>query len=492
MPTLRLLIALIALLGPAHLAPAQSTLHERWYVLEMMGQRAGWTHSRVTREDERIRTDTSMHMKLNRAGAEITIRIDSSFVETLDGEPVSAGSSMAMGGTAATTTRYTFKPDGIVQETDSAGQTTQTTLPPIEGVWLTPFETRTFLTERLRAEPQSITLRTVDSTMGIQPVTITYSDFEQTTLELLGRTVKAWKCTSSNSAAPTITSTEFLDDRGEALRTEMNMGGMTIIMIASDRELAMSEVKAPEMMASLFIRPDKPIPGARTLKKATYLLHVPEGALASPPETGSQRVERVDERSVRVTVNAGAFVAAGEVDPAPYLDRSTMLDTADEKIRELCERALDGAGQDKAQRAEILRRFVHGYIDDKNLGVGFASASEVARSCEGDCSEHGTLLAALLRVDRIPSRVVSGVVYVDEFAGSKGIFGYHMWTQALLTIDGQERWVDLDATLPGALDYDATHIALGLSALKDGEIVNGLVSLAPLMGRLQIDVERLD
>lgn len=490
---LRLLITLVVLLGSVRPAAGDETLYERWYVLEMMGQRSGWTHSRVTRgEDEHIRTDTAMHMKLNRAGVDIVIRIDASFIETPEGEPVSASSSMAMGGPVATTMRYIFRPDGIVQETDNSGQVTKTTLPPIEGVWLTPWETRTFLTERLKAEPETITVRTVDPTMGIQPVTITYTDFESTTLELLGRTVKAWKCTSSNSAAPGITSTEYLDDRGEALRTEVNMGGLTIVMIASDRELAMSEVKAPEMMASLFIRPSKAIPGARTLRKATYLLRVPEGELASPPETGSQKVERVDERSVRVIVDAGDFTAAGEVDAGAYLERSTMLDTADEKIRELCRRALEGAGEDKPARAEALRRFVHGYIEDKNLGVGFASASEVARSCEGDCSEHGTLLAALLRVDGIPSRVVSGVVYVDEFAGSKGIFGYHMWTQALLTIDGEQRWVDLDATLPGALDYDATHIALGLSALKDGEVVNGLVSLAPLMGRLAIDVESLD
>ncbi|KAA0212572.1 MAG: transglutaminase domain-containing protein [Leptolyngbya sp. PLA3] len=492
MPTLRLLTALVALLGTVRLAPGQDTLHERWYVLEMMGTRAGWTHARVHRDGDLISTDMAMHMELNRAGAGITIRIDSTFVETRGGEPVSASTTMAMGGAGATTTRYTFTPEGIVQETDSAGQTTKTTLPPIEGVWLTPAESRTYLTERLKAEPESITLRTVDPTMSIQPVTITYTGFTQTTLELLGRTVKAWKCTSTNSAAPTITSTEYLDDRGEALRTEMNMGGMTIVMIAADRELAVSEVQAPEMMASLFIRPSKPIAGARTLEKATYLLHVPEGELAAPPETGSQRVERVDEQSVRVTINAGTFAPAGEVDAAPYLERSTMLDTGDEKIRELCRQALEGAEEGKAERAEMLRRFVHRHIDKKNLGVGFASASEVARSCEGDCSEHGTLLAALLRVDGIPARVVSGVVYVDEFAGSNAIFGYHMWTQALLTIDGQRRWVDLDATLPGALTYDATHIALGLSSLNDGQVVNGLVSLAPLMGRLQIDVESLD
>lgn len=483
------LLVLCALVGWAR--AEEKILAERWYVMEMMEQRAGWMHTVTVLDGDRIRSDAEMRMLIERAGSEITVNVKARFVETPDGEPVSARSSMSFGGPETVTT-YEFLGDGVRQTTRAGEQQSSTTLPAIEGTWLTPWETRNYLTERLAARPETITVRTIDPTTGVEPVTITYRDIESTTIELMGRTVKAFKCTSTNSATPNLPTTEFLDEHGQALRTEMDMGGLTIVMIAADRELAMSDLKAPEMMASLFIRPSRPIPGARTLEKATYLLHVPEGELALPPETGSQQVERVDEQSVRVTVHADRFEPVGEVDRDAYLAASTMLDTNDEKIIELRDEALDGADADRLERAEALRRFVYRHIRKKSLGVGFASASEVARSCEGDCSEHGTLLAALLRADGIPSRVVSGVVYVDEFAGSKAIFGYHMWTQALLTIDGQERWVDLDATLPGALDYDATHIALGLSSLKDGEMVNGLVTLAPLMGRLQIDVESLE
>ena len=58
-----------------------------------------------------------------------------------------------------------------------------------------------------------------------------------------------------------------------------------------------------------------------------------------------------------------------------------------------------------------------------------------------------TLLAAMLRADDIPSRTVSGLVYVSSFEGAKDIFGYHMWTQGWIAEDGKGRWVDLDATL---------------------------------------------
>ncbi|MBZ0171892.1 MAG: transglutaminase-like domain-containing protein, partial [Phycisphaerales bacterium] len=169
-----------------------------------------------------------------------------------------------------------------------------------------------------------------------------------------------------------------------------------------------------------------------------------------------------------------------------------MLTCDDPRVAELARDALTAAPEDAAKRAELLRRFVHRHIRTKDLSVGFASAAEVARTREGDCTEHGVLLAALLRADGIPSRVVSGLIYADQFAGSDDIFGYHMWTQAYLEIDGEPRWVDLDATLPDSLPMTATHIALAVTGLPDENRINALVELAPLMGRLAIKVENVE
>ena len=151
-------------------------------------------------------------------------------------------------------------------------------------------------------------------------------------------------------------------------------------------------------------------------------------------------------------------------------------------------RATSQAGDDKGARAETMRKFVEKYVKAKDLDVGFASASEVARTRHGDCTEHGVLLAAMLRADGIPARVVSGLVYV-ETGEAGGIFGYHMWAQALLEKAGKPTWVDLDGTLPGPRPFDATHVALGMSALAEGEEAQSLASILPLMGRLSIKVE---
>jgi hypothetical protein len=166
-------------------------------------------------------------------------------------------------------------------------------------------------------------------------------------------------------------------------------------------------------------------------------------------------------------------------------------------VADLVGRALEGAPADISpnQKAEQLRAFVREFVQTKDLSVGFATASEVARTAQGDCTEHAVLLAGLLRAAGIPSRTVSGLIYVsDPFVGQRDVFGYHMWTQAWLMPDGhavgEPRWVDLDATR--AVPFDSAHIALGVSAMDDTQLFNDLVKLAPMLGRVGIKVLESD
>ena len=134
-----------------------------------------------------------------------------------------------------------------------------------------------------------------------------------------------------------------------------------------------------------------------------------------------------------------------------------------------------------------MRAYVFEYIEDKNLATAFASASEVARTREGDCSEHGVLLAALLRSHGIPARVVHGLVYAPGFGDKKqGAFGWHMWTQAM--VDGN--WVDLDATLP--VRFSGGHVTTGTSSLAEGTGSTDMTNIVSQIGNIDIDVVRVD
>ena len=140
--------------------------------------------------------------------------------------------------------------------------------------------------------------------------------------------------------------------------------------------------------------------------------------------------------------------------------------------------AHDGAGEAKTAREQMqhLEQFVRSYIRTKNLNVGYASALEVAKHPEGDCTEHAVLLAALGRALGIPTRVVDGLAYTDHYAGVEHVFVPHAWAQAW--VDGH--WQSFDAALHG---FDAGHVALSVGDGDPWRFFAGFDTL----GRLRVD-----
>lgn len=183
------------------------------------------------------------------------------------------------------------------------------------------------------------------------------------------------------------------------------------------------------------------------------------------------------------------------------LESSNMIDHESEGVRELLQHALPDMGEELSdvEQASRLRAFVNSYIEEKDLSVGLASAGQVAATAQGDCTEHAVLLTALLRARGIPSRTVTGLLYVDEFLGQQGVFGYHMWSQAWVAggdasgAGGAEggRWIDLDAVLHSH-DFDAAHIALSVSSMQDGQMINDMVEMLPTFGRLEVKVVEVE
>lgn len=463
---------------------------ERWYVLLMDGHRAGWMVERERAEGGRVISENESRMTLRRNATEMSISIRTRFVETERGEPIEMWSETVFGG-APTEERARFGPDGITVTRTQNGVDQTRTVPLPEGRWLPPAAAARYVAERLAAGADRIVVRSIDPASGIDPVTTTRSGFEDATVEVLGRSVPAKKCASESSAYPGVTSTEYLDPKGQLLKSEVMIGAWKMTILAADKPLALSPLDAPELMRSVFVEPDRKINNPFGLERCVLVVSVSGGRLPDLPSTGSQRVERLNDRAARLVrdLKADPVEEPGPVDVAAMTSSTLMLTCDDLRVRALAREAAAGAPADKASRAESLRRFVHRYIRSKDLSVGFASAAEVARTRRGDCTEHAVLLAALLRAEGIPSRVVSGLIYAPRFAGERDIFAYHMWAQAYLDRGDGPAWVDLDATLPDSMPITATHVALAVSGLPDSDRINALVELAPLMGRLRIHVE---
>ncbi|MEN1704263.1 MAG: transglutaminase domain-containing protein [Planctomycetota bacterium] len=461
---------------------------DRYYIMKIGSERAGWMRESTTRADGLIASTAEMQMSVKRGPIQISITIETEFVETADHEPVSMRSTQTMGSLPVSVS-YTFTGDSVevtTTQNDSVSARTQDRPP---GDWVTPAKAAEIMRDALRDGAGSVAVTMLDPAIGLTPITTTRTGFEPSSIEVLGKVVPGFKTTSVSSIAPASASEEFIDLEGNLLRSETTLGGLKITTIAADRALALAEIDAPEMMQSTFITPTGTIDRPRRTARGVYLLTSRDGALEDLPQTSSQTTERVNEQTVRVTVTSQRFASLGDEPSPDDLADSTMVACADEAIVALIPKSGVACNAPASVRAESHRRFVHRYIDEKSLGVGFATASEVARTRVGDCTEHAVLLAAVLRADGIPARVASGLIYADRFLGSEDIFGYHMWTRAYVDTPDGPRWVDLDATLPDGVPYDATHITLDESALSDGDAVNAMIALAPLMGRLDIEIE---
>jgi transglutaminase-like putative cysteine protease len=167
---------------------------------------------------------------------------------------------------------------------------------------------------------------------------------------------------------------------------------------------------------------------------------------------------------------------AGEVAPE-YLKPNALVTSDDIKVRSLAQRVTRGV-VDPWQKASAINKWVAQNIREKNFKVAFAAAGEVARNLTGDCTEHSVLTAAMCRAVGVPSRVVVGLIYVDELEG----FGYHMWDEVFVN----NRWVAIDPSFDQTT-VDAVHIKLSDTSLDGVAPFEAFLPVVAVVGRLAID-----
>ena len=166
----------------------------------------------------------------------------------------------------------------------------------------------------------------------------------------------------------------------------------------------------------------------------------------------------------------------GEV-AAEYLKPNSLVTSDDVRVRSLAQRVTRGI-EDPWQKATAINKWVSENIRDKNFKIAFAAAGEVARNLTGDCTEHSVLTAAMCRALGVPSRVVVGLIYVEE----KGGFGYHMWDEVFVN----NRWVAIDPSFDQT-SVDAVHIKLSDTSLDGVAPFEAFLPVVAVVGRLSIE-----
>ncbi len=475
--------------------PPQGVFLDDWAVILLNGQKCGYAHFTVTRKGDTIQTMILQTFKIGRAGQGVGATQLLTTEETLDGRPLSFASDADMA-------VQKVRQQGVVRDGKVTIRSEQYGNALSETFDYPPGALMNWGMLRLQEEKgyRPGTAYEVSSYVPIlttnQAVTIKVKIEDEEEIAVADAKRKAVHTTQEillPGMPAGIHSTIWVAPQDhQPLKTTIPLMGMMMEMVSCARVEALADFEAPEAFMTTLVKVDKPIDRQAARRIRMKLTLTGDGPDLPPlPKTGMQTPSDATSRSVELEVTRQDHAALAKADAAAELDQRAFaeflapniyINSDDSAVRKMAEEAT-GAAKTPYEIADRLRRYVSEKITNKNLTIGFATASEVARNMAGDCSEHGVLLAALGRAKGLPSRVVCGLVYVPWFQGADRVFGFHMWTQ--FYIAGQ--WVDFDAA-QNETDCNPTHITLAVDSLHDSGLGEMAFALFPVLARLNIEV----
>jgi len=472
--------------------PPKGRFTDEWAEVYMSGGKVGYSHSTMAREGDLIHTELTMKIDLGRVGQPVSIGVSQKTTETLQGAPVTFESAQDL--SVMTMGMKGRVKDGKVTIVQSQyGMDQEQTFDFPKGAlmsWglfreslLKGFEPGTKYTQRVY-EPG---IRLDDAITA----NTTVGDIE--TFDKKGKTYRGRRVSVvMQSPVGEMEMVSWIDDNGSPVRAQVPMPGLgNLEILASDQETALSDFVPPELFLATTIKANRSIDRKATRVKYRIRSRDKDIAIGDLPDYAGQSATVQPDGSVEVIVRRASHEMsrakpedADKIDLSEYLTGNLMINIDDPELQSLSKRASKGENEPFAL-GDNLRRFVTDYVENKNLNIGFATASEVCRNREGDCSEHGVLLAALGRLCGLPSRVAVGVVYMAAYGGQSNVFGYHMWTQFYI----DHRWIDFDAALRET-ECSPIRIAFATSSLKN----TGMADLSlPLINKIgAIDIEILE
>jgi hypothetical protein len=486
LPVLMLLSAAIATAAEQSVA-TKVEREESWQVIYISGQRVGFSHTLVEPVDQDgktvVHTSNITKMTIKRFGQSLVMKTTLTTDETLDGDMLRFSFEMANPPATSTSTVGTVDGDQLRLKQTVNGKQKESSQPWRKDVKSPAFQDRVQKGSPLKPGESRSFEAFLPEFNKVATVKLDATDFEETAL-VDGKSTRLLKVKMTQSVIPGLVVNEFVDAKGEAIKISTSMIGVDMVTYQVSKEEALKAISGEELdLAVSTLVKVKRIPGLETAKKIRLRITIkgqnPETVL---PSGETQAVKKVGDDVAEVTIIALAIPDKATIRPVAkeFLETSQFLQSDDARVREHARQAA-GDATDPAQIARRMEKYVHEKLEKKNFSTAMASAAEVAKNMEGDCTEHAVLLAAMLRAQEIPSRVVVGLVYVDKLSA----FGGHMWTEA--NLDGH--WIPLDATL-GRGGIGCGHLKLSDSSLAD-DGPSALSNFAPLMlviGQLQIEV----
>jgi hypothetical protein len=472
-------------------AKMQRVVQDEWELIEISGAPAGYGRFReyaFDREGKVFRQiDSVMRMRMRRLGqkVEVAISVQSTFDPA--GRMIDFRTETDLGGQLAVTTGR-VRGENLEVITRQGGQVATQRIPWGE-------ENHGFFYEQRLLEKDPMSPGEQRKFSGFLPIfhrvvetTLIAGAWTETTL--LNQSTEVLPIQSQTTlSGQQFTATLWMDRRGRILKTEEPTLGQTVTRTTKDKALAGQNAAPPDLIAGTVIPLKRKSSALSTARSARYRVRIAGAEGKSPfPDSGAQTCRPGSEKGtwdlvVQVVTGRESPRTKDHKDLPQAVDRASnrYIDQKDVTIRQLATEV--ESAETEAMLAKALAEKVYVWITRKDFSTVLATATEVARTRSGDCTEHAVLLAALARARGLPARVVVGLVYVPSLGG----FAYHMWNQ--IWCDGA--WRFFDATRPDGR-CGAGHIKIADAALDDQSGLTIFLPVLQVMGGTQIELSGIE
>lgn len=273
--------------------------------------------------------------------------------------------------------------------------------------------------------------------------------------------------------------TTWVDSKGRPL-LEMSLGGVIIAELESEdsakKYLAHAALNKEEALLDFsLIKTGIPILEPRQVTILEVSLSGIDGRLNMPMDERQQCEGENDEVFCRISSqiqdDSGKTQDRSQLFLKRYLMPSHVIPCTHQRISQLA-REIVSEENEAYKQILLLLEWIYENIEKDPVDV--FTALDVLENKKAECQGHTFLFSAFSRALGIPTRVVNGIVYSDEFKG----FLYHTWAESFIN----EHWIAVDPTF-WQMPADATHIKL-----IEGENISDLLPLVDLMGKIEIRV----
>lgn len=281
-----------------------------------------------------------------------------------------------------------------------------------------------------------------------------------------------------------LTTTMWMTPEGIVLESDTAPIRAKLVRTTKDKAIEMPDGVLDIFSSGMFRVPEG-IPQGPKLDRVVVRLAGRSGARPAFLTGATQKARNKRKSSVELVLTSPAPPSKRTVRPVrggkgkAFLSSTPYEPLEDERLKATVQRVV-GDERDAWAAAKRINRFVYRHIENKSLAKPFATAVEALESREGDCTEHAVLFSALAKIAGIPTRLVTGLVYVGP---ARRVFGYHEWVEVY--IGG--RWVPMDPTF-GQDVADATHIKFTEGQSDPDGLREAGVVAATLIGDLELSV----